>query len=64
MPDRKPEFELLQRIDQRLERIEDRFPEMERKAMTYGAAAGALAGTLSGAIVSAGLLAARIKLGV
>lgn len=64
MPEQKPEFELLQRIDQHLERIEERFPQVERKAVTYGAAAGALAGILSGAIVAAGLLAARIKLGV
>lgn len=28
-----PEFELLQRIDGRLERFEDRFPQIERKAV-------------------------------
>ncbi|MGI0444838.1 hypothetical protein [Pseudomonas aeruginosa] len=39
-----PEFELLQRIDGRLERFEDRFPQIERKAVLYGSAAGALAG--------------------
>ncbi|WP_237043794.1 hypothetical protein [Pseudomonas aeruginosa] len=38
-----PEFELLQRIDGRLERFEDRFPQIERKAVLYGSAAGALA---------------------
>ncbi|KST15475.1 hypothetical protein APB75_04180, partial [Pseudomonas aeruginosa] len=41
-----PEFELLQRIDGRLERFEDRFPQIERKAVLYGSAAGALAGGL------------------
>lgn len=55
-----PEFELLQRIDGRLERFEDRFPQIERKAVLYGSAAGALAGGL----VACGPLAARIKLGI
>lgn len=53
-------LELLQRIDGRLERFEERFPAVERKAVMYGAAAGAL----SGGLVACGLLVARIKLGI
>lgn len=53
-------LQLLQRIDKRLERFEDRFPQVERKAVMYGAAAGAL----SGGLVACGLLVARIKLGI
>ncbi|RUI34559.1 hypothetical protein [Pseudomonas aeruginosa] len=54
------EFELLQRIDGRLERFEQRFPQVERKAVQYGAAAGALAG----GVVACGLAVARMKLGI
>lgn len=54
------EFQLLQRIDGRLERIEQRFTQTERKATKNGAVAGALAGGL----VACGIYAARLKLGV
>lgn len=60
MAENSREFELLQRIDGRLERFEKRFPQVERKAVQYGAAAGAL----TGGLVACGLLAARIKLGL
>jgi hypothetical protein len=53
-------LELLQRIDGRLERFEERFPQIERKALAYGAAAGAL----SGGLVACGVLVARMKLGI
>ncbi|MCP8465207.1 hypothetical protein NK553_14740 [Pseudomonas sp. ZM23] len=55
-----PEYDLLQRIDGRLERFEERFPQIERKAVLYGSAAGALAGGL----VACGLAVARLKLGI
>lgn len=58
--DKDQTLELLQRIDGRLERFEERFPALERKAVAYGAAAGAL----SGGLVACGLLVARMKLGI
>ncbi len=54
------EFQILQRIDGRLERIETRFEQTEQKALKNGAVAGALAGGL----VACGIVAARIKLGM
>ncbi|MFT0211813.1 hypothetical protein VQ643_04255 [Pseudomonas sp. F1_0610] len=54
-----PEFKLLQRIDGRLEHIEQRFETAERKAITYGAFAGGIAG----AIAAVGVALAKIKLG-
>ncbi|MDY0251209.1 MAG: hypothetical protein RBR45_14335 [Pseudomonas sp.] len=54
------EFQVLQRIDGRLERIETRFAQTEHKAIKGGAIAGALAGGL----VACGVVAARLKLGM
>lgn len=57
-------LELLQRIDKRLEQFDGRFEEriqkIERKALSYGAAAGAL----SGGLVACGLSVVRMKLGI
>lgn len=59
-PRTETELELLHRIDQRMERFEQHLPQIERRCMGYGAAAGALAG----GIVACGLTVARLKLGV
>lgn len=55
-----PEFQLLQRIDQRLENIESQINQVEKRAVRYGAAAGGL----SGGLVAVGVLVAKIKLGI
>ncbi len=54
------QLELLKRIDGRLERFEERLPQIERRAVTYGA----LSGAISGGLVTCGLLIARMKLGI
>lgn len=59
-PRTETELQLLHRIDQRLERFEQHLPQIERRCVGYGAAAGALAGV----IVACGLTVARLKLGV
>lgn len=65
-PDNKqsPEYQLLQRIDQRLENIEGQIEQVESRAIKYGVAAGAASGALAGGLVAVGVLAAKIKLGI
>lgn len=59
-PQEETQLELLKRIDKRLERFEESLPQIERKAVTYGA----LSGALSGGLVACGLQIARMKLGI
>lgn len=55
-----PEYKLLERIDKRLEGIENQITHVEKTA----ARSGAIAGGLSGGVVAAGILVAKIKLGL
>lgn len=55
-----PEYQLLERIDKRLEGIENQIIHVEKTAARYGA----IAGGVSGGMVAAGILVAKIKLGL
>lgn len=54
-----PEYQLLQRIDKRLESMEHQMDNIETKAARYGAVAGGI----TGGIVATGILIAKMKLG-
>lgn len=54
------ELQLLRKIDQKVDGIEAQLGDVKKQAMAYGAAAGGL----TGGIVAAGIMAAKIKLGL
>lgn len=58
-PEVSEELRLLRRIDDKVDGIESQLAGMKKDAITYGAAAGGV----SGAIVTLGILVAKIKLG-
>ncbi|MFZ6655650.1 hypothetical protein [Undibacterium sp. TJN19] len=58
------ELTLLRNINTKVDAIDGKVAGMKRQAIIYGTTAGAAAGGLSGAIVAAGILTARIKLGL
>ncbi|MDP1980489.1 hypothetical protein [Undibacterium sp.] len=58
------ELALLRKIDKKVDGIDQQMAGIRKQAILYGAVAGAAAGGLSGAIVSSGIMAARIKLGM
>lgn len=62
-PESKPvseELALLRKIDQKVDAIDTQMSNFKKQAALYGAASGAV----SGAIVTAGILAAKFKLGL
>lgn len=54
------ELRLLRKIDQKVDGIEAQLADVKKQAVVYGATAGGLAG----AIVSAGVMIAKSKLGM
>lgn len=54
------ELRLLRKIDKKVDGIETQLADVKKQAMVYGATAGGL----SGAIVAAGMMVAKAKLGL
>lgn len=59
-PEVSEELRLLRQINQKVDGIDAQLADVKRQAVVYGATAGGLAG----GIVAAGIMAAKIKLGL
>lgn len=58
------ELQLLRAINQKVDGIDGRFEDLKKDLKKQATIYGAVSGAASGAIVSVGILAAKIKLGL